>query len=514
MRLPAFLLRGLQSLILAASLVTLGGCATGWYYWRENVQVEQVFFVTDRAPSARGYYGGERDTIRYGYATVEMRYLLPRARGELERANLSSSRRAAAIRHTIDSTKVFRLRAIREVSESEFVQMVQEQRRQHAERFEHDTTELLFIHGYNVNFRSAIERTAALQHRTNAHVAIAYSWPSRAKTFAYVADLEQARWTTPHLRASLERIETALGPRRLNVVVHSMGTLALANALDVEPDAGSPGTAQGRSMANQRFRSITFVNPDYDEQLFLRDALPVFRRAAPRLTLYGTQRDVPLRLSAVLRDGYPRAGQVRNGHMPCPAEIDCVDISRALPEGLLHHFDVLAPNSPLTTDFSLTVVQGSPAHCRAALGRYEKRGAVWIMLPKPRGFDPFDQNIPEDCHNYGPRYRISVQVPGPRAAVVRTVASAFAGEFGSASVSPDSSTISSGVIRVGDHLTRFDAKLSQSGSGFLAVLTGFASNSAEALATGPYYMISNRREWTADWQRLLAVVRHLQSWQP
>jgi len=455
------------------------------------VQLDTVLFATDRAPANDGFYGGERDTLQYGFAEVEFEYYLP---GAWPPEGQPLDRRAQKM---MDRTQRIRLRNVTPVSESAFFHMVREGSA--TARVRHrDTTALLFVHGFNNSFAQAIERTANLQHHTSIHPAIAYTWPSRSGVLQYVTDLEQAQWTAPHLTGFLARLQGAVEARHVNIVVHSMGAQVLGHAL---ARAGLRVPADSMRLGEGRFRSITFVNPDYDEQLFMRDALPMFRAAARRLTLYGTPRDLPLRLASFLRSRYPRAGQVNTGTMECPSGLDCVDVTPALTGAGLHHFDVLAPNSTLAMDFAQAVLAANPGECRAAQNAYDRQGTVWVMRRRPT-FDP--AKIPEACLGYGPAHQIVVQGRGTQPDAAAKIHHVFSEETGSAEIQDEGLLVRSHPMRVGEWYVRFDAVLVPSSTGFQIRMLAGAANRPEAFdnSLAEYYIIEDATEWQEQWQVL------------
>lgn len=466
--------------------------------WQKHRQQEMVFFATDRAPSRSGFYGGTRDTLQFGYALVSLEYYLPRS-GLPQEVPLSPRGRRVISR--MESTQRFRLDSIVAVPESTFYALVQRSYSPSAGLPPQDTMVIVFIHGYNVDFADAIERTANLRYRTNANAGIAYSWPSRGKLLQYVTDLDQARWTAPHLAGFLNRLVRQVDGKYVNVVVHSMGTQALAQAVELSSMSGSspavrlPLDARNNS---KTLRSITFVNPDFDQELFFRDAVPMFGSLAGRMTLYGTPRDIPLYLAAFLRSGYPRAGQVRGNVMECPVTLDCVDVTPALKGLGLNHFEILTPNSPITDDFARAAVAADPASCRAAMGTYEQKGTIWVMLREPAGFDPAD--LPESCHAYGQQHQISFPTTRTREATVRFITNVFARRFGGATIENDSTLIQSEVVEVGGRYMMFEAHIRLVANGFLIRIgANVASLRSGFEPGGTFTMISDAPHWAAEW---------------
>lgn len=92
---------------------------------------------------------------------------------------------------------------------------------------------LVFIHGYNVSFESAVKRTAQVSYDLKFHgVPICYSWPSHGGLEDYTRDMANADWSVVHLQEFLTSLFQETGAERVHVIAHSMGNRALMQALD------------------------------------------------------------------------------------------------------------------------------------------------------------------------------------------------------------------------------------------------------------------------------------------
>jgi len=109
---------------------------------------------------------------------------------------------------------------------------------------ENNDAVLLFIHGFNVDFDSAIVRAAQLAidlgFDENAPPdetfyvfgqPVLFSWPNGGVPFSYVDDRRLAKKSAAHLQEFLTLLTEETGASALNVVVHSMGNRVFVNAI-------------------------------------------------------------------------------------------------------------------------------------------------------------------------------------------------------------------------------------------------------------------------------------------
>lgn len=68
---------------------------------------------------------------------------------------------------------------------------------------------LLYIHGYNVNHKDAIKRTAQLKHNTSfPGLALVYSWPSKGTLWDYAHDEKMIEESADLLQGFIKTILT------------------------------------------------------------------------------------------------------------------------------------------------------------------------------------------------------------------------------------------------------------------------------------------------------------------
>jgi esterase/lipase superfamily enzyme/DNA-directed RNA polymerase specialized sigma24 family protein len=98
----------------------------------------------------------------------------------------------------------------------------------------HERDLLIYVHGYNVTFEAAAIRAAQLEVDLNAAGATAFfSWPSKGTLGGYLADEEAIRISEKPFLAFVELLYEKVQPRRIHVLVHSMGNRALARLAEL-----------------------------------------------------------------------------------------------------------------------------------------------------------------------------------------------------------------------------------------------------------------------------------------
>jgi esterase/lipase superfamily enzyme len=182
---------------------------------------------------------------------------------------------------------------------------------------------LVFVHGYNVDFESAVRRTAQLAVDLPFEgVPVCYSWPSRGNVLSYTIDEANAAWTQSHLRAFLLELADRSGARAINVVAHSMGNRPTTGAL---VDIGWKQHANPDAAPTKLLDRLVLAAPDVDADLFRKDLAPALSRVADHVTLYASSDDRALVASKQVH-GYPRAGESGDGIVVVPG-IETVDVS-------------------------------------------------------------------------------------------------------------------------------------------------------------------------------------------
>ena len=211
---------------------------------------------------------------------------------------------------------------------------------------------LVFVHGYNVTFESAIERTAQITYDLQfVGVPMLFSWPSQAVAAKYTVDETNARWAQPHFRQFAQFLLDHLDLAVVHVIAHSMGNRVVAESLhDLAPSSMT------------RLRQVVFAAPDIDADTF-QAMIAAFEGRAERYTLYASSEDAALKLSKTAH-GYPRAGESGPGLVVAKG-VDTIDAT-AVDTSLLGH-SYYGDNRSILSDMFALVRDGNPPEQRFGL---------------------------------------------------------------------------------------------------------------------------------------------------
>ena len=159
---------------------------------------------------------------------------------------------------------------------------------------------LFFLHGFNVTFADAAIRAAQIGYDLKVPGATAFfSWPSRGSVAAYPVDEASIEASERAITDFLVDFTAHCGAEKVHVIAHSMGNRVLLRALQRI-------AAQAQTLGQVQFGQIFLAAPDVDRDLFL-DLARLYPEHAERTTLYASNGDLPVHLSARLHDA-PRSG--------------------------------------------------------------------------------------------------------------------------------------------------------------------------------------------------------------
>jgi esterase/lipase superfamily enzyme len=150
---------------------------------------------------------------------------------------------------------------------------------------------LIFVHGYNVGFDSALRRTAQLSVDLKFGGApVLFSWPSHGRLAWYRSDQEEADWSAPHLEQFLADLRQRTGVKKIHVIAHSMGNRALVGALE----------RLGLRYPYQQpmLEQVVMAAPDVGVEDFKKRFASKVKQCAARTTVYASANDRALLASA------------------------------------------------------------------------------------------------------------------------------------------------------------------------------------------------------------------------
>ncbi|MBO6900872.1 MAG: alpha/beta hydrolase [Rhizobiaceae bacterium] len=326
----------------------------------------KIFYATDRArtgdPDPANFYGGERGTLELGTATVS---IPPRhVPGKIERPKIW------LLEFREDPAKHVILKSVTPGdSDAVFAEM-----RDDLAASESDSA-FVFVHGFNVPFNEAAQRTAQMAYDMNfSGVPILYSWPSRGSLLSYIADTAVVNLSGRRLTLFLEDVVRKSGARRVHLIAHSMGNRALTDALELYAlrHEGEPPA----------FDQVLFTAPDLDAGLFVEMAKTI-KSTARRMTLYASNKDWALAVSRKLHGDAARAGQ--GGNRIIHADIfDSVDMTSVGDDMLAHSY--YANNPSALTDILSLFWRDAPPQDRCGMVRAEGEfGNYWQYSPEVCG---------------------------------------------------------------------------------------------------------------------------------
>lgn len=174
---------------------------------------------------------------------------------------------------------------------------------------------ILFIHGYNVDFKNALYKTAQIKKDFQYTLPfLLYSWPSHADILAYSGDKERVDQSVDCLAKLLSDL-SQFGIRNISVIAHSMGTYCLVKAL------------KKLNSKDEILDSLALASPDIPKAAFISDYLSYVKSTFSRIALYASSKDKALKVSKrINRD--VRLGQ-SGKHISVIDGVETIDVSRA-----------------------------------------------------------------------------------------------------------------------------------------------------------------------------------------
>jgi esterase/lipase superfamily enzyme len=155
----------------------------------------------------------------------------------------------------------------------------------------------VYIHGFNVPFRSAVFRTAQLKYDMDFDgPAFVFSWPSNGALLDYLSDQEDADLSVDALVRFLRFTHDAVNddpdnPVKLHIIAHSMGTRVTAQALARLSDFDD----------SPKFGHVVFAAGDLDTNLF-EEWMGASSRLYEGVTIYTSRQDRAVGFSRWLRN--------------------------------------------------------------------------------------------------------------------------------------------------------------------------------------------------------------------
>ena len=161
---------------------------------------------------------------------------------------------------------------------------------------------LIFVHGFNTRYESAVYRFAQITHDSKTDATpVMFTWPSRGSVFDYGYDKESTNYSRSALEALLTGASTVPEIKDITILAHSMGTWLTVEAL--------------RQMAIRndgvpsKISNVILASPDLDVDVF-RQQIADMGPKRPKFTVFVSRDDRALTLSRRISGNVDRLGQI------------------------------------------------------------------------------------------------------------------------------------------------------------------------------------------------------------
>ena len=331
------------------------------FYEKGNHTIVDILYGTDRKIDDKkdweNYYTAERGKLKYGVAQVS----IPKIHefGKMERpAKFWLFELKEKIGEHVIVTK------LENIHKEDFHKFLKNKLNNVEEK-----DILIFIHGFNVSFASAIRRTAQIAYDLNfTGVPMAYSWPSLGEKTAYMYDGESVKIAVPHLEAFLKTVIDKRGDANIHIIAHSMGTRLLTNALKE-----ISSSYKGKHV----FKNVILAAPDIDNVVFRTTLFPHVRKTVDHITLYASSDDKALQASGKLHKG-TRVGQSGDNIFVFKG-LDTIDASGIDTSFLGHSY--FAEKEILVKDLKDVIRESKPPSQRDSLiEKIKEKVAYWKFI--------------------------------------------------------------------------------------------------------------------------------------
>lgn len=208
---------------------------------------------------------------------------------------------------------------------------------------------LLFIHGFNVDFKAAVESAAALveaygriSEKAYAPNIFVFTWPSDGRVTGYGNDRHDAEASGYAMARGLTKLAGFLRStdssqacqQGIHLLAHSMGNYVLRHTLQ------QAQKLSGSAPLARLFDNVILTAADEDSDAFEHDhKLARLPELAQRITVYFNHGDEALRISDVTKGNPDRLGHdgPRQPHQ-LPGKVVSVDVSDVVHQAVGHSY--------------------------------------------------------------------------------------------------------------------------------------------------------------------------------
>ncbi|MEL7543943.1 MAG: alpha/beta hydrolase, partial [Pseudomonadota bacterium] len=320
----------------------------------ERFDTVDILFGTDRVPEPSAQPGttevsfgaGRARKLTLGQSTVT----IPKAHkpGLVERPWELSIVGITLYRQAEDPAKHFTVQKLGLLSEADFISAANSKL---ASGDDYARQAVIFVHGYNNDFDTALFRTAQLVYDMRFDGApFLYSWPSAAGYSSYEYDQQSARQAIEHLRQFIEIVTQKTNAEKIHVVAHSMGNDVLLEALRELRFRYGP-------QHDYNISQVILAAPDVDRDVFKRLARQI-SGISDGVTLYASANDKALQISRKYAGGVARAGDVPEDGPVVVNGVDTIDVSATQQGFLSVNHNTFAEASQLVKDIRRLFLSG------------------------------------------------------------------------------------------------------------------------------------------------------------
>jgi esterase/lipase superfamily enzyme len=173
---------------------------------------------------------------------------------------------------------------------------------------------LIFVHGYNTRFESAVYRFAQISQDSGAEAApVLFTWPSRGRLFDYEYDRDSAMFSRDALELLIERAVDKPEVKDITVLAHSMGTYLAMEALRQ--------TAIRKGGLPAKIRNVILASPDIDPFVF-GGQFREFGPNPPHVTIFVSRDDRALAISRLISGKIGRLGSIDPSKEPYRSRLE------------------------------------------------------------------------------------------------------------------------------------------------------------------------------------------------
>lgn len=264
-----------------------------------------IVLATTRKPAAEdsGYlFNGER-ALRLSYAQVNVSIPPDRVIGKIQWPSRPPGNPATD----------FVTESVGQFDRTGFSAAV---RKQMAERGQRRV--LLFIHGFNTLFQTAVYQLAQLSHDSGAPaVPVLFTWPSRGEIMQYPYDRESTNVSRFALDDVLKTLADDPGVSEITILAHSMGNWLLLESLRRQ--------AERDGRVSEKISTVIMAAADVDVDVF-KTEMEHLGAARPHFMLFVSENDGALRASRAFWGGVQRLGAIDPRIEPYKSELKRYDI--------------------------------------------------------------------------------------------------------------------------------------------------------------------------------------------